>query len=102
MIALLRDRRNVRDGVANPVPLGASKACHRYLRAALYMPALSAHQHDPHIKAYFQHLVATNGKEKMQALCAVMRKLLHAIHGMLKKDEPFDNTRFYKIPASAG
>ena len=30
-----------------------------------------------------------------------MRKLLHAIHGMLKKNEPFDNTRFYSIPASA-
>jgi hypothetical protein len=28
-----------------------------------------------------------------------MRKLLHAIHGMLKHDKPFDNTRFYAIPA---
>jgi hypothetical protein len=35
-------------------------------------------------------------------LCAVMRKLLHAIHGMLKHDKPFDNTRFYAIPASVG
>jgi len=43
-----------------------------------------------------------NGKEKMQALCAVMRKLLHAIHGMLKHDKPFDNTRFYAIPAVVG
>jgi len=25
--------------------------------------------------------------------------LLHAIHGMLKHDKPFDNTRFYAIPA---
>jgi len=29
-----------------------------------------------------------------------MRKLLHAIHGMLKHDQPFDNTRFYAIPES--
>jgi transposase len=79
-----------------------SKAGNRYIRAALYMPALSAKQHDPHIRAYFQHLVVTNGKEKMQAVCAVMRKLLHAIHGMLKHDVPFDNTRFYAIPASGG
>lgn len=79
-----------------------SKAGNRYIRAALYMPALSAHQHDPHVRAYFQHLVVNNGKEKMQALCAVMRKLLHAIHGMLKHDKPFDNTRFYAIPASVG
>jgi hypothetical protein len=29
-----------------------------------------------------------------------MRKLIHAIHGMLKNNEPFDNTRFYKIPTT--
>ena len=61
------------------------------------MPALSAKQHDPHVRAYFQHLVA-NGKKPLQAVCAIIRKL---IHGMLKNDEPFDNTRFYKIPVSA-
>ena len=77
-----------------------SKAGNRNIRAALYMPALSAKQHDPHVRAYFQHLVA-NGKKPLQAVCAIMRKLIHAIHGMLKNDEPFDNTRFYKIPASA-
>jgi transposase len=75
-----------------------SKAGNRHIRSALYMPALSAKQHDPHVKAYFQHLL-DNGKLPLQALCAVMRKLLHAIHGMLKHDKPFDNTRFYAIPA---
>jgi len=75
-----------------------SKAGNRHIRSALYMPALSAKQHDPYVKAYFQHLV-DNGKKPLQALCAVMRKLLHAIHGMLKHDKPFDNTRFYAIPA---
>lgn len=78
-----------------------SKAGNRHIRSALYMPALSARQHDPHVRAYFQHLVA-NGKKPLQAVCAVMRKLLHAIHGMLKHNEPFDNTRFYAIPISAG
>jgi transposase len=77
-----------------------SKAGNHHIRSALYMPALSAKQHDPHVKAYFQHLVA-NGKKPLQAVCAIMRKLLHAIHGMLKHNEPFDNTRFYAIPASA-
>lgn len=75
-----------------------SKAGNRHIRMALYMPALSAKQHDPHVKAYFQHLL-DNGKKPLQAVCAVMRKLLHAIHGMLKYDKPFDNTRFYAIPA---
>jgi transposase len=75
-----------------------SKTGNRHIRTALYMPALSAKQHDPHVKAYFQHLV-DNGKKPLQAVCAVMRKLLHAIHGMLRYDKPFDNTRFYAIPA---
>ena len=74
-----------------------SKAGNRHIRSALYMPALSAKQHDPDVKAYFQHLV-DNGKKPLQAVCAVMRKLLHAIHGMLKDNKPFDNTRFYAIP----
>jgi transposase len=75
-----------------------SKAGNRHIRSALYMPALSAKQHDPHVKAYFEHLLA-NGKLPLQAVCAVMRKLLHAIHGMLKNNQPFDNKRFYAIPA---
>jgi len=61
---------------------------------------LSAKLHDKHVKAYFQHLM-DNGKTPLQGVCAVIRKLLHAIHGihgMLKHNEPFDNTRFYAIP----
>jgi transposase len=77
-----------------------SKAGNRHIRSALYMPALSAKTHDAHVSAFFQHLIA-NGKKPLQAVCAVMRKLLHAIHGMLKNDTPFDNTRFYAIPVAA-
>ena len=76
-----------------------AKSGNAHIRAALYMPALSAKEHDPHVKAYFQHLV-DNGKLPLQAVCAVMRKLLHAIHGMLKHNQPFDNSRFYAIPIS--
>ena len=81
-----------------------SKAGNRHIRAAPYFPALSAKQHDQHVKAYFQHLM-DNGKTPLQGVCAVIRKLLHAIHGihgMLKHNEPFDNTRFYAIPESTG
>jgi len=77
-----------------------SKAGNSHIRAALYMPSWSAIQHDRHIKAYYQHLLDM-GKLPLQACCAVMRKLLHAIHGMLKHDKPFDNTRFYAIPSIA-
>ena len=75
-----------------------SKAGNRHIRQALYMPALSAKQHDPYVKAFFQHLIE-KGKKPLQALCAVMRKLLHAIHGMLRDNQPFDNTRFYATAA---
>lgn len=76
-----------------------AKSGNAHIRAALYMPALSAKEHDPYVNAYFQHLI-DNGKLPIQAVCAVMRKLLHAIHGMLKHNQPFDNTRFYAIPIS--
>lgn len=78
-----------------------SKAGNGHIRAALYFPAMSAKQHDKHVSAYFQHLIG-NRKTPLQGVCAVMRKLLHAIHGMLKHDKPFDNTRFYAIPESVG
>ena len=74
-----------------------SKAGNLHMRKGLFMPALSARTHDPHVQAYFEHLVAA-GKKPLQAICAVMRKLLHAIHGMFKNNQPFDNTRFYALP----
>jgi transposase len=75
-----------------------TKVGNRYLRHALYMPALSAARYDTHVRGYYQHLIADQGLKKIQAVCAVMRKLLHAIHAMLQRREPFDNTRFYALP----
>ena len=71
-----------------------SKAGNKYLRAALFMPAHNAIRWEPHVMAFSDHLVE-NGKAKMQAKVAVMRKLLHAIHGMLKNDTNFDGAKFY-------
>jgi hypothetical protein len=34
----------------------------------------------------------------MQALVAVMRKLLHAIFGMFKHQQPFDGSRLFALP----
>lgn len=69
-----------------------SKAGNRYLRAALYMPALVAVQHDPWLAAFYQRLLV-RGKAKMQALVAVMRKLLHAAWGMFRNDQPYDGAK---------
>jgi len=78
-----------------------SKAGNKFIRQALYMPALVATRYEPNIKGYYAHLVEDNGLKKIQAVCAVMRKLLHAIHGMLKAKKEFDGTRFYTRPAQA-
>ena len=73
-----------------------SKVGNRYLRGALYMPALSASRHDQFVHGYYIHLIEHRGLKKIQAVCAVMRKLLHAIHGMLRTNSTFDSTRFYR------
>lgn len=75
-----------------------SKVGNRHLRRALYMPALVASRHDPHVRAFVTHL-RQRGKTWLQALVAVMRKLLHAIYGMLRTDQDFDSTKFYRAAA---
>jgi len=69
-----------------------SKAGNAYLRSALYMPALVAVQHDPALRAFYQRLL-DRGKAKLQALVAVMRKLLHAAWGMFRHDQPYDGAK---------
>ena len=59
------------------------------LRTALYMPAISAKQHNPVLKAFAQRLLDA-GKAKMAVLAAVMRKLLLLAFAILKSGRPFD------------
>lgn len=67
-----------------------SKRGNAKLRGALYMPAMSARQHDPGLRDFADRLVAA-GKIPMQALVAVQRKLLHGIHAMFTKKEPWNS-----------
>jgi len=83
------------DSVAKPARI--SRVGNRYLRASLYMPALVASRHEPHVKAFYDELIA-RGKKPKQALVAVMRKLLHSIHGMLSNGSDFDGERFRALP----
>ena len=53
------------------------------VRAKLYMAAIVAGQYNPTIKAQQDRLIR-NGKTKMQALGAAMRKLVHLCFGVLK------------------
>ena len=75
-----------------------SKVGNRHLRRALFLPAMVASQHEPQVKAYYQQLLE-RGKKPLQALVAVMRKLLHAIYGMFKNQSDFDGEKFYAVKA---
>ena len=89
------DPRHHESGTSVDKPARISKAGNRALRTALFMPAMCAIRHVPQVKAYAEHLVQ-RGLRRIQALCAVMRKLLHAIHGMWKSLAPFDPERFFQ------
>jgi transposase len=72
-----------------------SKVGNTNIRRALFMPAQVAVRFEPAVQAFYEKLV-DRGKPKMVAVVAVMRKLLHAIYGMLKHDQPFDGSKFYQ------
>lgn len=75
-----------------------SKAGNVHLRRALYMPALVASSHEPQVHAYYLHL-QSQGKPKLKALVAIMRKLLHAIFGMFRNHQSFQGPSFYQTNA---
>jgi transposase len=77
-----------------------SKHGNKYLRQALFHPALSASTHDPYAKAFKDQLVA-RGKRKMQAIVAIMRKLLTAIWAIIRDPKPYDATLLYATPKIA-
>ncbi|HEY2819024.1 MAG TPA: transposase [Casimicrobiaceae bacterium] len=90
------DPRPYESGTSVHRPRRISKVRNRHLRAALYMPALMAIQHKPHVKAFYNKLIPA-GKKPMQAIVALMRKLLHAIWVMRKHDQDFDGNKFFKL-----
>lgn len=94
------DVRQVTSGTSVHKTPRISKQGNAHVRRALYMPALVASQHEPHVRAFYEQLLAA-GKKKLQALVAVMRKLLHAIYGMLKTDTDFEGAKFRRLPQTA-
>lgn len=58
------------------------------LRAALWMPTLSAIRCNPWLRAHYQRLIA-RGKLPKVALLACMRKLLLVIYSVAKHGQPF-------------
>lgn len=88
------DVRQHQSGTSVAKPGRLTKHGNRYLRRALYMPALVAISHDPHAKAFYERLKA-KGKKPLQALCAVMRKMLTAAWALMKSRETYDGARLY-------
>lgn len=68
---------------------GLGKEGNRYLRKALYMPALVAIKYNAPLHHFACRLRAA-GKPKMSIVCAVMRKLIHIAFGVLKHQKPFN------------
>lgn len=93
------DPRPYESGSSLRAPRRISKQGNKRIRAALFMPALVATQHDAHVMAYYQKLLAS-GKPKMVAITAVMRRLLHALWGMLHHRQEWDGEKFYRLSAT--
>jgi transposase len=84
----------------HPSQSGASDA-YRHTRGGrpeikkiLFMAALTAVKHDPKMKAFYERLLA-NGKKKLVALTAVMRKIIVICNAILRpiaKRAPVPNT----------
>ena len=67
-----------------------------HLRRALYMPALVAVRHEPHLRAFYQRLLS-RGKARLQAVVDVMRKLLHALFAMFRSNQSYDGSKLCPI-----
>jgi len=65
------------------------KVGHVRLRKALYMPALVSIQCNPVMMASYNRLKG-KGKNGKVIVCAIMRKLVHIIFGILKSGKKFD------------
>ena len=89
------DPRPYQSGSSTHKPARITKAGNRYLREALFFPALVASRYDPNVKAFYDRLIAC-GKKPMQAIVAIMRKLLLAIWGMFKNNERWNGEKFYR------
>jgi transposase len=90
------DPRRYESGSSVSKPARISRVGNSHLRRALFFPAMVSARTEPHVRAYYEHLIA-RGKKPLQANVAVMRKLLHAIHGMFSSQSNFRGEKFYAL-----
>ncbi|MFY0523859.1 transposase [Archangium gephyra] len=83
-------------GKRTPSSQGLCRIGDARLRAALWMPTLTAVRSNGLLKDYYERLLA-RGKRKKVALVACMRKLLLVIYSVAKRRQPF----LYPLPPPA-
>ena len=93
------DPRPCESGSSLRSPRRISKQGNVRIRRALFMPALVAIQRDANVSAYYEKLLK-KGKAKLQAITAVMRKLLHALWGMLHHRQDWEGEKFFRLDQS--
>jgi transposase len=67
-----------------------SKKGNARIRSILYMPALSATNHEVNIKKLYERIIEKNPKIKKKGVVAAMRKLLILIFVLWKKNEEYN------------
>jgi transposase len=72
-----------------------SKKGNKYLRKAMYMPALAAIRHDERMKAVYSRLLGRHGI-KMKAGVAVQRKVLEMMYTVYKTQKKYDPNYMHK------
>ncbi len=77
-----------------------SKMGRASLRAALYMPAVTAMRYNPILRAFAERL-RQRGLRGKAVVAAVMRKLLHLVYGILKSGQPFDPDYLLKCASAS-
>jgi transposase len=83
LVPAIKQSGKRRPGRAGITPIGNAR-----LRAALWMPTLTAVRRNPWLKAFYERLRA-QGKPPKLALTAAMRKLLVAVYAVAKARKPF-------------
>jgi len=94
------DPRTFESGTSVRKSVRISKTGNPHLRRALYMPALAASRFDPAAR-HVRDILIERGLKPIQAIVAVMRRLLVAIRAILKSGHPYQSERFYHVTTLA-
>jgi transposase len=84
LVPAIKQSGKRRPGRAGITPIGNAR-----LRAALWMPTLTAVRRNPWLKAFYERLRAQGKPPKLALTAAAMRKLLVAVYAVAKARKPF-------------